>query len=99
MSRGQKTESIQLRVTPAIKRAAERIMWRLGLRMSDSVEIFLRQIIIDEKLPFVVRAPSEQQLAAIGEVFTERPARKPAVRMRKAATGEKSLRPGSTKGG
>ena len=71
MISGRKTDSIQVRVTPAIKRASERIMWRLGLRMSDSVEMFLRQVIVDEQLPFLVRAPSEAKLAAIGEVWKD----------------------------
>jgi DNA-damage-inducible protein J len=90
MSPGRKTESIQLRVTPAIKRASERILWRLGLRMSDGVELFLRQIIIDEKFPFIVRAPTEAQLATIGEVDTEQRARKPR---RIGSADERDMRP------
>ncbi len=99
MNHGRKTQSLQLRVTPTIKRASERILWRLGLRMSDAVELFLRQVVVEEKIPFIVRAPSEPLLSRIGEVYTERPQRKPAVRARQATTGEKGFRPGPAKVG
>jgi addiction module RelB/DinJ family antitoxin len=47
-----RTANIQARVVPAIKEASERVLWRIGLNMSEAMELFLRRIIIDEKLPF-----------------------------------------------
>jgi len=56
MSLVVRTASIQARVTPAVKEASERVLRRIGLTMSEAVELFLRRVIIDEKLPFEVVA-------------------------------------------
>jgi addiction module RelB/DinJ family antitoxin len=57
-----RTANIQARVVPAIKEASERVLWRIGLNMSEAMELFLRRVIIDEKLPFEVVALSTEQM-------------------------------------
>lgn len=53
-----KSATIQLRVMPLVKAASERILLRIGLNMSEAVELFLRRIIVDVRLPFEVVALS-----------------------------------------
>ena len=53
---------IQARVFPPIKEASERVLWRIGLNMSEAMELFLRRVIVDEKLPFEVVALEEATL-------------------------------------
>jgi addiction module RelB/DinJ family antitoxin len=52
MSIVKRTAMLQIRVTPAIKRASEVILRRIGLNMAEAVELFLRRMIVDQKLPF-----------------------------------------------
>lgn len=64
MSMATRSAYIQARVVPAVKEASERVLWRIGLNMSEAMELFLRRIIIDEKLPFEVVALKEEILPA-----------------------------------
>ena len=52
MSMLVRSATIQLRVTPLIKAASERVLWGIGLNMSEAVELFLRRVIVDQKIPF-----------------------------------------------
>jgi addiction module RelB/DinJ family antitoxin len=58
-----RTATIQARVFPPVKAASEQILWRLGLTMSEAVEIFLRRIIVDERIPFEIVALDVVQLS------------------------------------
>jgi addiction module RelB/DinJ family antitoxin len=51
-----RTAMIQARVFPPVKEASERVLSRIGLNMSEAMELFLRRIIVDERLPFEVVA-------------------------------------------
>lgn len=67
MSKIARSATIQARVEPGIKRTSEDILHRMGLTMTEAVELFLRRVISDEKLPFVVRAIEAEKLQAILE--------------------------------
>jgi addiction module RelB/DinJ family antitoxin len=56
MSHINRTATVQARVFPAIKEASERVLSRIGLNMSEAMELFLRRIIVDERIPFDVVA-------------------------------------------
>jgi addiction module RelB/DinJ family antitoxin len=56
MSRIIRSAMLQMRVTPGVKRAADEILHRLGLNITEAVELFLRRVIVDKKLPFEVVA-------------------------------------------
>ena len=47
-----KTTSIYARVEPEIKEQAESILNQLGIPMSNAINVFLRQIILQNGLPF-----------------------------------------------
>lgn len=52
-----KTATLNLRVNPESKAAAEKILGRLGLSMSAAMDIFLKQIALTGGLPFPVQLP------------------------------------------
>jgi len=57
-----KSATIQLRVTPLVKAASEHVLWGIGMSMSEAVELFLRRIIVDERIPFEIVALDAAQL-------------------------------------
>ena len=56
---------IQARVRPEIKFAGERVLRGLGLTMTDLMELVLRRLIVDQKLPFEAVALDDRQLNTI----------------------------------
>ena len=53
-----KTETIHMRISPAVKSEADSILSRLGISTADAINIFLNQVILRGGLPFEVRLPS-----------------------------------------
>lgn len=47
---------VQMRVTPAVKYASEQVLRRIGMSMTEAMELFLRRMIIDQRIPFDVVA-------------------------------------------
>jgi DNA-damage-inducible protein J len=62
-----KTAYIRARVQPQIKKDAERVLNRLGISTTDAVSVFLRQIYLQNGLPFDVKIPNEETQAAFRE--------------------------------
>jgi addiction module RelB/DinJ family antitoxin len=58
-----KTASVFTRVEPEIKIQAEQVLDKLGISMSNAVDMFLRQIIIQRGIPFEMKLPQEKPLA------------------------------------
>jgi DNA-damage-inducible protein J len=56
MSRVIRSAMLQMRVTPGVKHAAEEVLHRLGLTMTQAVELFLHRLIIDQRIPFEIVA-------------------------------------------
>ena len=56
MARIIRSAMLQTRVTPEIKYASEHVLHRLGLNMTEAIELFLRRMVIDQRLPFEVVA-------------------------------------------
>lgn len=55
-----KTSNIYVRVEPNIKEQAEMVLEQLGIPMSNAVSIFLRQVVMQNGLPFEVKLPSSR---------------------------------------
>ena len=56
-----KTATLNLRVEPETKNAAEKVLRELGMSMSTAVEIYLRQIALNEEIPFAIStAPQDK---------------------------------------
>ncbi|SDY45162.1 type II toxin-antitoxin system RelB/DinJ family antitoxin [Tindallia californiensis] len=58
-----KTTSIFARVEPEIKEQAEMVLNKLGIPMSSAVNIFLRQVVIQNGLPFDVKIKQNKPVA------------------------------------
>lgn len=72
MSRIIRSAMLTMRVAPEIKLASEQVLWRIGLNMTEAMELFLRRVIVDQKLPFEVIALDEATMASIGYGSPER---------------------------
>ena len=62
-----KTATTHARMDPKIKHEAEQIIKDMGMSISAAHEMFYRQIIAHQGLPFDVRIPSKETLAALEE--------------------------------
>ena len=56
MSRIIRSAMLQMRVAPEIKLASEHVLRRIGLNLTEATELFLRRMIIDQRIPFDVVA-------------------------------------------
>lgn len=62
-----KTEQMHIRVEPELKAEAEAVLNRLGLRATEFVRMALRQVVLQRGLPFAVRIPNAETVAALNE--------------------------------
>jgi len=62
------TKQINIRLDDATKRAAERVFSKLGLAPSEAVRLFYRQVALHRGIPFSVRIPNKETIAAINEL-------------------------------
>lgn len=62
-----KTAMTHARLTPEVKEKAEAILKELGLSISTAYEMFYRQIIAHNGLPFEVRIPNAETVQAMRE--------------------------------
>lgn len=58
-----KTSNIFARVEPKVKEQAEQVLEQLGISMSNAVNLFLKQIIIQRGIPFEVKLPENIPLS------------------------------------
>lgn len=62
-----KTAYIRTRIRPDIKRSAERVLHNMGMSTSDAVSVFLNQVSLQNALPFQVKIPNKETVAAFNE--------------------------------
>ena len=60
-----KTATARVLIDPEIKKQAEDILNELGLSVSGSFELFYRQVIAQQGLPFELRVPDAKTMKAI----------------------------------
>ena len=60
-----KTEMIRARVEPELKCQAEEVFAGLGLSPTEAIALFYRQVTLHHGLPFSVKAPNAETLAAL----------------------------------
>ncbi|MCP4577308.1 MAG: type II toxin-antitoxin system RelB/DinJ family antitoxin [Deltaproteobacteria bacterium] len=63
-----KNASLNIRITPEIKKGAEVILNDLGLNISSAVNLFLRQVINCKGIPFDLRLPNKETQQAMDDV-------------------------------
>jgi DNA-damage-inducible protein J len=63
-----KTEQVNIRIEPEVKKAAESVFRKLGLTPSQAVKMFYRQAVLQQGLPFSVNIPNRETLEAMREL-------------------------------
>ena len=67
-----KTVTVQARMEPALKEEAESILAALGMNASTAITLFYTQLVRQRDMPFELKLPNEQTLAAIAETKAPR---------------------------
>lgn len=64
-----KTDTLNIRIEPELKKEVEITLNDLGMNIADAVTIFLKQVVMTESIPFIIRKPkfSDEMLEAIAE--------------------------------
>jgi addiction module RelB/DinJ family antitoxin len=57
-----RTATVFARVEPEVKEQAEIVLERLGIPMSNAVDMFLRQVVIQRGIPFEMKLPANRPL-------------------------------------
>ena len=52
-----KTDTLHIRVDPTIKQKAEKTLNDLGLSITEAINVFLNQVILNDGIPFEIRKP------------------------------------------
>ena len=56
-----KTDTLNIRIEPNLKREAEKTLDDLGMNVADAVTIFLKQVVLTESIPFEIKKPKYNQ--------------------------------------
>lgn len=64
-----KTDTINIRIEPKLKKDVEETLNELGMNIADAVTIFFKQIVMTESIPFTIKKPkyNKETLEAIEE--------------------------------
>lgn len=62
-----KTGRVQVRIDPRLKNAAEKVLAKVGLSPAEAIRLFYEQVELHQGLPFEVRVPNKETLAAMEE--------------------------------
>ncbi len=60
-----KSETIQARINPEVKREAQRILSQLHITMSEAIAMYLTQITLHKGIPFEIKIPNELTTATL----------------------------------
>ena len=52
-----KTDTLHVRVEPSVKQKAEKTLSDLGLSITEAINVFLNQVILNDGIPFEIRKP------------------------------------------
>lgn len=63
--------TIQVRTDEHTKRGAQRILHKLGLNLSKAINIYLRQIILEKKIPFELTTENLMSSKYLKTLFKE----------------------------
>lgn len=66
-----KTDTINIRIEPNLKKEVEKTLEDLGMNIADAVTIFLKQVVLTESIPFEIKKPkhNKETLTAIQEAL------------------------------
>lgn len=52
-----KTDTLHIRIEPTVKQRAEATLNDLGLSITEAINVFLNQVILNDGIPFEIRKP------------------------------------------
>ena len=52
-----KTDTLNIRIEPKLKKEVESTLNDLGMNIAEAVTIFLKQVVMTESIPFMIRKP------------------------------------------
>lgn len=52
-----KTDTLNIRIEPELKKEVETTLNDLGMNIADAVTIFLKQVVMTDSIPFIIRKP------------------------------------------
>ena len=66
-----KTDTLNIRIEPNLKKEAEKTLDDLGMNVAEAVTIFLKQVVLTESIPFNIKKPkyNDETLDAIKEAL------------------------------
>lgn len=69
-----KTDTLHIRVKPDVKKRAEETLSDLGLSITEAVNVFLNQVILQEGIPFKIEKPkyNKETIQAMEDVKNNR---------------------------
>ena len=69
-----KTDTLHIRVEHSVKQKAEKTLNDLGLSITEAVNVFLNQVILNDGIPFEIRKPklNKETMQAIEDTKKEK---------------------------
>jgi DNA-damage-inducible protein J len=64
----RKTATVHSRIDEKVKTEAEKILYAVGIKPSDAINMFYRQIIFRAGIPFSVEIPNKKTIRAIEDL-------------------------------
>ena len=52
-----KTDTLHIRIEPSVKQKAEETLNDLGLSITEAINVFLKQVILNDGIPFEIKKP------------------------------------------
>lgn len=64
-----KTDTLNIRIEPQLKKEVEKTLNDLGMNIAEAVTIFLKQVVMTDSIPFIIRKPkfNEDTIIAMEE--------------------------------
>jgi DNA-damage-inducible protein J len=69
LQKSNMTAEVRTRLSPELKEEATSILADCGLNLSDAYRLFLKQVVRHRGLPFDVKVPNAETIAAMKEVI------------------------------
>lgn len=65
-----RTDTLHVRVEPTVKQKAEKTLNDLGLSITEAINVFLNQVILNDGIPFEIKKPrfNKETIQAIEDV-------------------------------
>lgn len=63
-----KTQTVRARISPAVKKKAERVLLKIGISPSEAINVFYKRIALEKAFPFSLHVPNAETRRAIADI-------------------------------